>query len=80
MRNRAYRRMVRARSIKHKKYISEHVYGFDWYKVDGRYSKGKIHCSCPLCTYSKFYNLPTLAEEKDKEFVKDALNDYYKSA
>lgn len=47
-RNRAYYRKQRIKHIKRKKNISEHCYGYDWYQVDGAYSKGKIHCSCPL--------------------------------
>ena len=49
-RNRAYYRKQRIKHIKRKKNISEHCYGYDWYQVDGAYSKGKIHCSCPLCS------------------------------
>ena len=26
------------------------VIPFEWYTVYGRYSKGKIHCSCPMCS------------------------------
>ena len=22
----------------------------EWYRVPGRYAKGKIHCSCPMCS------------------------------
>ena len=49
-RNRAYYRKQRIKHIKRTKNISEHCYGYDWYQVDGAYSKGKIHCSCPLCS------------------------------
>lgn len=27
-----------------------HKIPFEWYTVYGRYSKGKIHCSCPMCS------------------------------
>ena len=42
-RTRAYRRDVRKRAIKRKKRICRANYGWDWYKVDGKYSKGKIN-------------------------------------
>lgn len=48
MRNRAYYRKERAKHIRRKKRICER-YGWAYYEDDGRYSKGKIHCSCPLC-------------------------------
>lgn len=80
MRTRAYRRKMRNKSINRKKNISKHVFGFDWYSVDGKYSKGKIHCSCPLCTYSKLYDLPRITDERDKIKVQDAMKDYYATA
>lgn len=39
-----YRRYVRNKTILRKKRISNVVYGFDWYKRNGQYSKEKIHC------------------------------------
>lgn len=76
-RTREFRRDVRNRKIAHKKYICNHVnsIGSNWYKHDGQYSKGKIHCSCPLCTYSKFYDYPRLKDIIDRDRVKDALKD-----
>lgn len=75
-RTRSYRREVRNKVIRRKKRVCTHVYGYDWYEHDGQYSKGKIHCSCRMCTYSKFYDLPRLSDDKDKEKVKAAINDY----
>ena len=48
-RDRAYYRRQRAKHIQRKKRICQHFYGEDYYEHDGSYSKGKIHCSCPLC-------------------------------
>ena len=45
-RTRAYYREMREKHIKRKKRISNHYW---YYKFDGQYSKGKIHCSCPIC-------------------------------
>ena len=54
-----YRRYVRTKAILRKKRISNSVYGLDWYKHDGQYSKGKIHCGCGLCKFGKRYGMPT---------------------
>lgn len=50
MRSRAERRKLRYKKIKRKKKIAKEVYGFPYYHEDGKYSKGKIHCSCPMCS------------------------------
>jgi len=73
----SYRREIRNRKISSKKRFVNRAYGYDWYKHDGQYSKGKIHCSCRMCTYSKFYDLPRLKDYKEAEVVKQALEDYY---
>lgn len=62
-RTRSYRREVRHKAICRKKAICLGVQGTDWYKVDGMYDKGKIHCSCKMCTYSKTYHLPSYKDE-----------------
>lgn len=85
-RTRAYRRDVRNKTIARKKHLCRELYGMSiggqdkpgsWYKHDGQYSKGKIHCSCRMCTYSKWYDLPRLSDMRDKEVVKEALKDLY---
>ena len=49
-RNRAYYRKMRIKHINRQKRINK-SYGWYWYyKYDGMYSKGKIHCSCGLCS------------------------------
>ena len=79
MRDRGYLRKMRNRAIHRKKNISHNIYGSDWYKNDGMYSKGKIHCSCPICKYSKVYDLPTHKTDLEDLEYKDALNDYYEN-
>ena len=74
-RTRSYRRDVRNRKIAHRKHICKKAYGFDWYEYDGQYSKGKIHCSCIMCTYNKKYDLPRYKDIKEKETFKQALLD-----
>ena len=50
-RTRAYRRSQRNRAIARKKGAIKRISGgrFEWYSIDGKYSKGKIHCSCQMC-------------------------------
>lgn len=79
MRDRAYLRDVRNRKIQRKKRISKSVYGFDWYKHDGQYSKGKIHCGCELCKFGKRYGLPTVKDIREKSRERIMLEDYKKA-
>ena len=67
-RNSAYYRTERRNHINRKKRIIKRVSGVGndpyWYvKHDGELSKGKIHCSCPICRY---YG-PSAAEMRAKE-------------
>ena len=50
-RTRAYRRSQRNRAIARKKAAVKSFTGgrFKFYCIDGKYAKGKIHCSCPMC-------------------------------
>ena len=45
-----YYRHHRKRIIEKKKNFTKQCYGIAYYKVDGKYSKGKIHCGCWLCS------------------------------
>lgn len=74
-----YRRYVRNKTILRKKRISNSVYGFDWYKHDGQYSKGKIHCGCGLCKFGKKYGLPTIRELREEMREHIMLDDYKKA-
>lgn len=50
-RDRSYYRKMRAKHIRRKKKLAENNFGSGWhFEYDGMYSKGKIHCSCPLCS------------------------------
>lgn len=71
----AYNREQRNKHIARKKRLSNELYGCDWYKVDGMYDKGKIHCSCKMCTYEKYYDFPRLKDEIDKERIKSEFSD-----
>lgn len=48
--NRGYYRRMRAKHIRRKKRIVNAYHGYWYYSSDGMYSKGKIHCSCPMCS------------------------------
>ncbi len=48
---RAKRRKTDVKKAIRKRAISNHAIGFDWYKNLHQYSKNKIHCSCPLCSF-----------------------------
>ena len=48
-RTREYRRFVAENHISRKKWISNTLYHFDWYKNDNQYSKNKVFCSCNMC-------------------------------
>lgn len=74
-----YRRYVRSKAILRKKRISNSVYGLDWYKHDGQYSKGKIHCGCGLCKFGKRYGLPTTRDMRENSREHMLLDDYKKT-
>ena len=50
MRTRAERRKTNFNKINHKEKTAKSIYGFDYYKYDNQYCKGKIHYSCYLCS------------------------------
>ncbi len=47
---RGYSREMRIRHIFRKKGIVKRLGGYWNYKYDGQYAKGKIHCSCGMCS------------------------------
>ena len=63
-RNRAYRRSERNRAIARKKGAVKRFSGgrFTWYTIDGKYAKGKIHCSCAMCREKDFYGRHVLTK------------------
>lgn len=71
----AYRRYVRNKAIQRKKRICYNRMGSDWYKCDGMYAKGKIHCSCRMCTFSKYYDLKRPEDYKQDEIFKSQLKE-----
>ena len=76
MRGREYSRYVRNKAIARKKRISQHVYGFDWYPNDGKYSKGKIHCGCVLCKWGRKHGIPAWALHRQEVAMLEEMKDY----
>lgn len=62
-RTRVYRRDARHHAICRKKAICLKRSGNDWYDVDGKYDKGKIHCNCGICKVAGD-SIRTLKERK----------------
>lgn len=90
-RTRAYRREMRKKHIMRKKRICNAHKTFavfengkadfskevpmEWYKHDGQYSKGKIHCNCGLCKFGRKYGLPTFKQIKELEEYRSKIKD-----
>lgn len=82
---RDYYRKVRAKAITRKKRLDHKIYWADstsgaWYKHDGCYSKGKIHCSCDMCNaktrFSGYKFSDLVKHERDKAKVEEMSDTY----
>ena len=71
-----YYRLERRKHIERKKRIIKELGGYWTVHHDGVLSKGKIHCSCPLCR-SKSYDYPKIQDIKTKQNLVDSVNDYF---
>lgn len=76
MRDRGYFRYVRNKAIARKKRISRGTYGLDWYSVDGKYSKGKVHCGCGLCKWGRKYGVPAWALHRQEIAMLEEMKEY----
>ena len=73
---RAYRRYRRYLAIVHKKGVSRRIYEMDWFRTDGKYSKGHIGCGCWMCKPGKRFHRPSWEDErKTAECMRD-ISDY----
>lgn len=74
-RDRNYYREMREKHIKRKKRITQFYYDWEYYLVDGKYSKNKIHCSCPLCRGKDYRgrHIQTNQEHKSEDDMKEQL-------
>jgi len=58
-----WRRFQRQRHILRKKRIARALYGRDYYEYNGMYDKGKIHCSCWMCSSKRRHHGITKSEK-----------------
>lgn len=78
-RGRAYHRWQRLRTIRRKvaqlKRIGGESYVYAWTQgKPGRLSKGKIHCSCPMCRRTAYDGLSHRDAKRKEAFDKEVLN------
>ena len=59
-RSRHDRRKKDVRKAIRKKKIAEKIYGYEWYDNLNEYSKGKVHCSCAMCSGASKTNTKAL--------------------
>ena len=74
-RTRDYYRKMRAKHIKRKKGITAKYRlssEFPFYRHEGMYSKGKIHCSCPLCKEKAYYQKHVKTMQEKRHAMTDA--------
>ena len=62
-RSKAYTRHQRERVIQKKMKIVRNVFYWDdneekYLPVRGKFSKGKVHCSCRMCRYEQYHGIP----------------------
>lgn len=74
-----YYRTQRRRTIKKKKRLLCRIGGQDYLQAwtrgeNGRLSKGKIHCSCPMCRNKSYDNL-TIRDKRSKERADEMILD-----
>ena len=73
-RGRAERRKNSICKALRKQAICRSAYGFEWYRRAGlhAYSKGKIHCSCPMCSYKTRGNVVKKQGLSECRMISDA--------
>lgn len=79
-RTREYRRKQRRRVIKRKSGILRRIGGepllYAWSHDEvGRLSKGKIHCSCPMCRM-KSYDDMKISDKRKELDAEDQMNNF----
>lgn len=73
-RNRIYRRYQRRAHIGRKKRILKNLKMTNCPDCFGRLSKGKIHCSCPLCS-AKYYESPSISDTRKINKMATRINE-----
>ena len=78
-RSRGYYRMQRRRTIKRKLSIVKSIWTEDSYRhavqQQGKYNKGKIHCSCWMCSQKSSVE-PTARDKREAVRAEQQLNDW----
>ena len=81
-RTRSERRVLRRKHMKRKLRTAKRVLIFPeshyTERVKGKYAKGKVHCSCPICYYKREDNSATYLNARDRRQLarmKSSLND-----
>ena len=79
-RDRGYYRRQRKRAIQRKRQllygIGGHDYWFSWTRgANGRLSKGKIHCSCPMCRRKSYDDL-TVRDTRSMRKAEEMISEY----
>lgn len=72
MRRRKRRKTDFKKAIRKEKIAKAITHGDGWYKNLHQYSKGKIHCSCPLCAFSG----KTTQDAKIEDAMNNKLAEY----
>lgn len=75
-RSREYVRFQRYTHIQRKKKIIKEQNNYWGYKYDGVLSKGKIHCSCPLCAAKTNVNGHKISEVRKIESMNYQVGEY----
>lgn len=79
-RNRAVRRHFRKRAIKRKLSIVKATFFTDDFSnvVAGKYSKGKVHCSCRMCRYEQFHGIEKSKFAAKLRVMNQEMKNYFK--
>lgn len=75
-RTRDYYRKMRAKAIHRKRRIIKGQHDYWYVEHEGMLSKGKIHCSCPMCRHKSYDEKPATDKRKD-EFARSQVEDLY---
>lgn len=74
----AYVRHQRFRVIARKKRIIKEQNNYWHYKYEGELSKGKIHCSCWMCSGKTRIHGPKFSELRELDRARHQVEEYFK--
>lgn len=78
-RSQSYYRHHRNRLIAKKAYIFTVIWGneLDVKFPVGKWSKGKVHCSCKLCKFEKHFQIEKDKYKAKKQAMKQEMDEYF---